>query len=78
MTPEEAEEFVEEVRFLASMADDEGAHVKEDALYHRFIRVVATMPDNNAEYTWFDVVDLISAAKAILETEAMDFERWYA
>lgn len=75
MTPEEARAAVEEIR--ASIEDDEGAHSMEDSLYHRFVKVIAGLPDSEP-VTWFDVADWVGAAKILLETEEMDFARWCA
>jgi hypothetical protein len=78
MTPEEARATVDSIRIIGR-GDPEAAHSMEDNLYHRFVRSVATiLDDNKIEITWFDVAEVIALAEIILETEDIEFPRWRA
>lgn len=65
MTLEDAQRGVDKVRAMAG--DNEGAHSEEDAFHMAVLASIAAGCENPAEL-----------AKIALQTEAIDYERWYA
>jgi CHASE3 domain sensor protein len=66
MTLEEIQKRVEDIR--ATAGDDEVAHSREDDLRKDFIEYVASLQNES----------LAAKARAVLETEKIDFYRWCA
>lgn len=75
MTPEEARALVEQIRECAW--DSEVAHSLEDDLYYRLVKALAYV-ENNPDFTFFDLAELVKCAQTALETKAIWFERWRA
>lgn len=66
--PMELKEIQERVQAIRDVAGDaEAAHSLEDALLQDFIAYVATLP-----------IPIAEKAKAVMATNAIDFERWCA
>lgn len=65
MTEEEANEWVERIRAMAS--DDEGAHATEDEFREAVLKAIANGADNAKQI-----------AEIALKTNEIDFERWCA
>lgn len=63
------EEIFAKVEYIREISDDnECAHAEEDELRENFIKYVATL----------DIPSLAEKAKAVLKTNELNFERWYA
>lgn len=60
------EAAVEEIESLAKQKDNEGAHRKEDCLYADVLKAVAD-----------DAPNARALARAALQAEKIDYERWY-
>lgn len=69
MTLEQVKAHVEDIKAVAR--DPERAHSQEDDLYEAFIRDIA-------EAESIDSNDLKAKAELLLETKAIEFERWCA
>jgi hypothetical protein len=75
MTPEEARARVERIKDVTF--DDESAHSMEDELYANVVRTLASIQDN-PDFTFFDLAELVQVAQIALETENISFARWCA
>ena len=75
MTLEEIRAKVREIKALQD--NNQAAHVKEDKLYHAFIKEIAQQDEEEARGYVF-CADLAEKAREILKTDDIDFVRWYA
>lgn len=72
MTPEEAQWRVGVIRITAY--DNEVAHSLEDDLYYDIVKLIASIEDNS-EFTFFDLSELVQVAKIALQTRGIEFSR---
>jgi hypothetical protein len=75
MTPEQAQHNIDRLKEISD--DDERAHSFEDEMYINFVNTIADL-DKRTDFTFFDLAELINAAKIIVQSRDLEFARWCA